>query len=1010
MVGILVAQEIRTSEHQARYFSTLAHQVNFFVTSGPSPTIRFPADGPYDTQLGYTRLPDFLKRLTPAPYHIETQARWSPRLQQLRDHGLFPLYHEKTQAGLRLLDRYGLPIYTVRYPERIYTTFAEIPDLIVQTLLFLENRELLDPQTPYRNPAMEWDRFAKALLDRGIRLIKKNHPAAGGSTLATQLEKFRHSPAGRTTSNTEKLRQMVSASLRAYQDGVGTLTARRQIVVDYLNTLPLAALPHDGEIHGLGDGLQSWYGADFAHVNQLLTDPEMENHEVTLEARALAYKQVLSLLIALRRPSFYLGNVEALNAHTDRYVRLLDKAGLISPTLRDAALHVRLQRYQEGVTAPERAYLKRKAVNAVRTDLLDMLGISQFYDLDRLDLTVHSAIDSNVQAATALLLQQLRNPEYVETAGLYGARLLEKGDDLAQVSYSVTIYERTPQANVLRVHADTLDQPFDANRGMQLDLGSTAKLRTLITYLEIVAQLHSTYAGLSPEALAVAQAHASNRLTLWALDYLAQEPHSSLLQMLNAAMERRYSANPAETFFTGSGLHTFSNFNAADNHKILSVREAFRNSINLVFIRLMRDIVSYYMSREPSIADPLEDRRRHHQEYLIRAIDQEAQSFLHRFYRKYAGKSPDEHLARLLEGRRFTPERLATVYGMIEPNTSFDTFITFMQAHLSALPDEKTLQSLYTRYATAPFTLADRGYLTRTHPLELWLVAYLRRHPHASRQEIMAASADVRHEAYQWLFKTRHRHAQDTRVRILREHEAFQDIHRAWRRLGYPFATLVPSYATAIGSSGDRPEALAELMGILVNDGVRLPATSIEQLHFAVDTPYETSLHLTSRGEQVLPPEVASVVKQALGEVVEQGTARRAHGLFRHPDGSLISLGGKTGTGDHQYKIFRPGGQLVGSRAVSRAATFVFMLDNRLFGTITAYVHGSASAQYTFTSALAVQVLQLLTPSLQLLLPSPPPMDTGPAADFSSARPRQVVEAETHMEQASSPFPTLFAF
>jgi hypothetical protein len=33
----------------------------------------------------------------------------------------------------------------------------------------------------------------------------------------------------------------------------------------------------------------------------------------------------------------------------------------------------------------------------------------------------------------------------------------------------------------------------------------------------------------------------------------------------------------------------------------------------------------------------------------------------------------------------------------------------------------------------------------------------------------------------------------------------------------------VPSYATAIGSSADRPLALAELMGIIVNDGQRRP-------------------------------------------------------------------------------------------------------------------------------------------------------------------------------------------
>jgi hypothetical protein len=287
----------------------------------------------------------------------------------------------------------------------------------------------------------------------------------------------------------------------------------------------------------------------------------------------------------------------------------------------------------------------------------------------------------------------------------------------------------------------------------------------------------------------------------------------------------------------------------------------------------------------------------------------------------------------------------------VEPESTVEAFTAFMQAHLQQPPAAKMLRSLYTRYATAPFTWGDRGYLTRTHPLELWLAAYLRHHPQASRQEVTTASATVRREVYQWLFKTRHKRAQDVRIRTLLEAEAFLGIHRAWQRLGYPFPSLVPSYATAIGSSGDRPEALAELMGIIVNDGVRLPAVSMQQMHFATGTPYETHVGLAPQGEQVLPREVAAVVKQALFDVVEHGTARRGYGSFRQVDGSIIPLGGKTGTGDHRHK-----GKL-GARAVSRAGTFVFMIDNRFFGTLTAYVIGPESAQYRFTSALPVQIL-----------------------------------------------------
>ena len=93
---------------------------------------------------------------------------------------------------------------------------------------------------------------------------------AGGSTLATQIEKYRHSPEGRTGSTTDKLIQMASATLRAYQDGEDTTGSRRQIVLDYLNTVPLSAKPGYGEVNGIGDGLWVWYGRDFEQVSKLL--------------------------------------------------------------------------------------------------------------------------------------------------------------------------------------------------------------------------------------------------------------------------------------------------------------------------------------------------------------------------------------------------------------------------------------------------------------------------------------------------------------------------------------------------------------------------------------------------------------------------------------------------------------------------------------------------------------------------------------------------------------------
>src|SRR3546814_4591030 len=106
---------------------------------------------------------------------------------------------------------------------------------------------------PRRSPGVEGDRLGRAVLGHANGgLLMPSGP--GGSTIATQLEKMRHSPGGRTDTPVEKLRQMVSASMRAYRDGPDTMDERRQLVVDVLNSTPLAGRVGHGEVIGLGEG------------------------------------------------------------------------------------------------------------------------------------------------------------------------------------------------------------------------------------------------------------------------------------------------------------------------------------------------------------------------------------------------------------------------------------------------------------------------------------------------------------------------------------------------------------------------------------------------------------------------------------------------------------------------------------------------------------------------------------------------------------------------------------
>jgi membrane peptidoglycan carboxypeptidase len=985
LVSIIVLAalaEARTSTMQALFLSTAARMLTYRVEPGPNPSPQVPRSGPYDERLGYTRLGDFVDRLDAAGYRVEQQARMSRSLAHFAALGLYPPYHEKTRAGLAVVDREGRALYVTRYPEQVYGRFEFVPPLLINTLLFIENRELLDARQPYHNPAVDWRRLAKAVGVETIGRLGGERHSIGASTLPTQLEKMRHSPDGRTRAPIDKLRQMLSASLRAYKDGAATHATRRQIVVDYLDSLPLAAAPGHGEVHGLGDGLEIWYGMDFAEANALLAARPAGPDA----ARARVFKRALSLILAARRPYYYLvENPAGLEEFTDSYLRVMARAGVIDAGLRDAALAQRLD-LRRGSGGPPAAFVERKGANLVRTRISGMLGMPALYDLDRLDLTARSTLDAPAQEATARLLRSLGDPATIERLGLVGEKLLGGGDP-AHVLYSVTLYERTPGANRVRIQTDNLDQPLDINGGARIDLGSTAKLRTLISYLEAIAALHDRYQRLAPAELGAVKIHPRDRLGAWAVEYLrgARGTDRSLQAMLEASLERRYSASPGEAFFTGGGLHTFGNFDHDDDRRIMTIREAFQHSVNLVFIRLMRDVVwNHLYGSSGSLAllmenpgDPRRDR------YLSRFADREGSEFVRRFYRKYQGLPAADVLDRLLSGARVTPHGLATALRSVYPEVSPAVFRELIAPRLPAPRlSDKAMDELYERTAPEAMPLADRGYVARVHPLELWVVSYLRRHPGAGMGQVVRASSAERQAVYNWLFLTRHRNAQDHRIATLLEIEAFLDLHRGWERLGYPFASLTPSLATAIGSSGDRPAALAELMGIIVNNGVRQPTVLVDTMDFATGTPYETRVGRAEQPtSQVLAPEIATVMRGVLTQVVDVGTARGLRPALARPGGAPPHLmGGKTGTGDHRYFVYAKNGAVVESRVVSRAATFVFMLDERYFGTVTAYVPGPEAGRFHFTSGLPVRLVGLLMPTLDALSSSSPATTTTASA------------------------------
>ena len=983
--GGLLSSEVRYGRLQAHLLWWLAKDVDHGVESGPSPSIRFPEHGPFDVRLGYSRVPEIVERLSRDGAVVEAQAKWSSRLQQIASLGMFAPYHEKSRAGLEILGTRNESLYAVRWPQYVFDEFETIPVAVARTLLMIENRELLREEPHHLNPVVEWPRMAYALSQAGLRVFDPDRKVPGASTLATQMEKYRHSRGGLTLSSVEKLRQMGSAAVRTFLDGPDTREARQRILWSYLNTVPLAARAGFGEVHGLGDGLWAWFGTTLEEVEERLAGSEwVQADDPDLSERGRIYKQVLALLLSQRRPAHYLQDrPDQLEKLANAHLLLMAQAGIISTALRDAALAATLHVLARAPAFEGPQVADRKGADAIRLQLLERLGLTSLYDLDRLDLTVYTSVDPTIQRDVSGYLSSLASPEGAAAAGLVAHRLLAKGDP-AQVRYSFALYERVGSHNLLRVHTDTHAGHFSLNDDMKLELGSTAKLRTLVTYLELVAEIYHRYAAYAPEALDALELDHRDRLARWVIRWRQARPGHTLQDILQAAMERRYSANPKERFVTGGGVHRFSNFNRRYDHTWPTVSEAFHKSINLPFIRMMRDIVLHMVFREPNEAASILARGDHERraEYIERFADREGRQFLDRFYRRYRGLSGEAALEKLARRARPRPERLAVIYRSARPDATPKAMAEFVRRHLARapveepgrrvkIPSEEGMVELYAKFAPGTFNLHDRGYIARIHPLELWTVAWFQ-HTQAPRSHdaLQRASAGERQEVYGWLRSTSRRAAQNRRIRAMMEVDAYVEIHARWRRVGYPFERLVPSYATALGSSGDRPTALAELMGIISADGMRYPLARIERFEFAVGTPYETLVRAEPvGGARALDPSVATTVRTALSGVVAGGTGSRINGMFAELG---LAIGAKTGTGDNRRRHTDARGRASGDEVLNRTGTLIFYMGDRWFGALTAHVAGSQAAEFNFTSALPAQVLKSMAPILKPLMMAPP--------------------------------------
>ncbi len=926
LIGFVL--ELKTSYVQSFIFNRKASKAEYVISNGKNSTIIYPKTGPFNIRAGYTSFDSIINNLGKNGWMIEKQANWNNGLRDIVL-GNYSLPHkEKDVIGLSIFDKDNNVFYRFNKPQNTYKTFEEIPKLLIDTLLFVENGELLDGYKN-KNPVIEWDRLFSNV---GLLLLNKigfNTKANGASTLATQIEKFKHSPNGKTEiggkkSIKEKYRQIVSASMKAYKNSRNTKQYRKDIVVEFVNSVPLGAISNYGEVFGFGDAMYMWYGIDFNTLNKSLLnyDPKI-------------FKYVLSLILAERRPNYYLNkNAAALEALCATYLNLLYKNGIISHYLYINSLKTGVIFNKHGIKTEK----SKKGDLNIRNSLFTMLRNNNLYDMNNMDIETKTVIDRSVQNKINLALAN------IDLSDLKGRRLLATHNDLNDLNIGFTLFKSNGNVNDLIIQTDNENKEFNINDGMKLELGSTAKLRTLVTYLETIAEIYSN----------IKNRHSNDNLSKWVLKQVNTKPELTIGELLELAMNKKYSGSPSESFYTGGGMHTFSNFEGKYNG-IITVRQAFYMSVNLVFIRIMKDIVDYTIQTKV-IPDGLTDDLK--KKYVDRFIIFEGNVYLDKFYNKYNGLDKNKAFELMIDNVPKIPFRLATAYRTVYPKNSIEDFTKFIN---SKVKYNKSMYDLYNKYEYGKYNWQDLGYITRLHPLELWLVAYMQ--DNILTRELRKKAIPIINESYNWILKPNKERARKRGISQLLEIDAFHHIHKKWRNVGYSFPKLVPSYATAIGSSGDKPISLARLVGIIINNGNMCKERKFEYIHFGKNTPYESLLKFNGGCKNVIDQRVADVVKNAMLGVVNNGTARKIKSAYKE-----FSVGGKTGTGDNKYKIYNKKWKLKGKSVKNRTGTFVFFINSKWFGVLTTYVNGENASKYKFTSSLPMKILSMLKPELAPLL------------------------------------------
>ncbi|TXD37859.1 hypothetical protein FRC98_09280 [Lujinxingia vulgaris] len=899
----VVWQEVRTSALQSAMGVSLARQAVpvYRVQAGATPPSIEAPDGPWDRARGYANHREMVAHLQErgfevvAAAHAPTSAPGGAFSDQI-----YPIFALEPQAGLTLTDRAGRTLERWSYPEVVWKT---PPRLAMDAARLLENRALSERAHPYTNPAVDWTRLGVATVSQVRARLGSDAPAIGGSTLAVQMEKFRHSPDGRTSGTREKARQTLTAWLRTYHQGRAADAWAEQIVVDWLNSVPLGHRPGYGPVQGVFEGMWAWFGRPPEEVAQGLNRQRSDAQRAQLE------REMLALIIAQQRPARYLpGGLDALERRVDALVNTLVDEGKVT---REWG-HVIASRSLSVKKAPSKRPVKGGG------GYLSALAARQWGALSGEERAVMRQRDAQVTTTYDAALQEALRRE------------IEAAQPPARTS--VAIFARSAGRLEPRAIVDTEPRVVDLSTEGRVDLGSTSKLRVLVSYLSAVETIFEERAAGSPVA--------SDPLSQFVTRELTADPVLPLDELLERALQRPVSADPDEVFYTGGGPHEFQNVNPEHDTRYFNVASAFVASANLPFVRLLREVVAFHAHRiyGAPIEAVVAGEHPRFDELFERHLKMSAERLVRDAYFRHHHSDVSMMARQALAGLEPTDVRCARLRRAIGSAATLDASHPCADASLAT---------------DAP---ADVEPWDDQDPLELAAIAALVENPEASLTEVMLATANIRSDARDWV--AAHTTAIDTRrgVHYAVEEEVFGVLQKEWARAGYPFERLTPSLATALGSSGDRPASLALLVAAVRAGGLVPRLDSVEGVRLFEGTPYETWLRpAPTPPVRAFGPEVARAVEKLLLRVAERGTGHATDAPWQIGQ-TTWEVGGKTGTSDHVLLIRDRDGRVMERRPVARSGAWVFFAGPCLVGTVVMFEQGEDAATHHFHGGDAAEL------------------------------------------------------